>query len=298
MRESFVFYRSFASAIRKIRRPEERLALFDAIVDYALDGIEPGDDVPELIAVLMETIMPQIDANNARYENGKKGGRPKKETEKPVVFNSETSGFETENHRLLNSKPNVNVNVNVNDNVNADVNENGNGNGNVPGSQANTADAPSLSQKIISYLNEKTGSRYRPGAATAKIQGLLDQGYTEADMLTVIDRKCADWLYDDNMREHLRPSTLFRADKFEEYLNAPVSLKMEKEQKRADAESDLRRQLQEKRTALAVIREDIESMKDKDGRVRENLQEYRLLKEQAAILEDTIAQINRKISVK
>lgn len=291
MRDSFVFYRSFVSAIKKIRSNESRLAMYDAIVDYALDGIVPGDDVPELIAVLMETIMPQIDANNKRFEDGKKGGRPKKGTEKPVVFNSETSGFETENHRLLNSKPNVNVDVNADVNADASLNVEGE----CAGLQANADDALSLTRKIISYLNEKTGSQYRPNTATAKIRELLDQGYTEADMRLVIDKKCADWLNDDNMREHLRPSILFRVDKFEEYLNAPISLKLEKKQKQVSAKVNLEKQLKEKTEALAVILDSIESMKDQDGRIKENIQEYRLLKDQAAILEDTITQIEKKL---
>lgn len=290
MRDSFVFYRSFINAIRKIKRAEDRLTLYDAIADYALDDVDPGEDVSEIIAVLMETIKPQIDANNNRYENGKKGGRPKKDNKKPVVSELKTSGFETENHRFLNSKPNVNVDVDSNSNVE--------GEDNGSGSQANADDALSLSEKIISYLNEKTGSRYSADSKSTakKILGLIDEGYTEADMKTVIDKKCADWLYDDNMREQLRPSTLFGA-KFEEYLNAPVSLKMEKEKKRVDTQDELKRQLREKNEALAVIRESIDSMKDEDGRVRENIQEYRLLKDQAAILEDTIGQIERKLRI-
>ena len=62
---------------------------------------------------MFKLIRPQVNANNKRREDGKKGGRPKK-----------TIGFENENHRLLNSKPNVNVNVNENVNVNANENVN------------------------------------------------------------------------------------------------------------------------------------------------------------------------------
>ena len=290
MRDSFVFYRSFKKAIQKIKRKEDKLALYEAITDYALDGTEPDEDASELITVLMETIKPQVDANNKRFENGNKGGRPPKDkSKKPVVSDLKTIGYESENHRFSDSKPNVNVNDNVN------VNEDGDDNGS--GSLPNADDSLSLSERIISYLNEKTGSHYRPASAEAKLQGLLDQGYTEADMRMVIDRKCADWLDDDKMREHLRPSTLFRVDKFEEYLNAPVSLKMEKEQKRTDTKASLEKQLEEKTEALAVISDSIESMKDQDGRVSNNITEYRALKEQAAILEDTIGQIKSRLRI-
>ena len=48
-----------------------------------------------------ELIRPHIDANNKRYEDGKRGGRPRKitgsETEKPLVLNKKTTGFENEN---------------------------------------------------------------------------------------------------------------------------------------------------------------------------------------------------------
>ena len=55
--------------------------------------------------MVLDLVKPQIDANNKRYENGQKGGRPKKSgTEK-------TNGFKNE-------KPNVNENENENVNVN------------------------------------------------------------------------------------------------------------------------------------------------------------------------------------
>ena len=123
MRDSFVFYRSFVKAAKRLP-PEQRLALYEAIINYALDGVEPRDD-DAVIAAIMEVIFPQIDVNNQRYENGKKGGRPKK----PLVSDEKTIGFETKNHRLLNSKPNVNDNVNVNDNDNDNDNEHDNDNG-------------------------------------------------------------------------------------------------------------------------------------------------------------------------
>ena len=118
MRDSFVFYRSFVKSAKKLS-PEQRLALYEAIIDYALDGVEPSDD-DIVIAAIMEVIFPQIEANNQRYENGKKGGRPKK----PLVSDEKTIGFETKNHRFSSEKPNVNDNVNVNVNDNEHDNDN------------------------------------------------------------------------------------------------------------------------------------------------------------------------------
>lgn len=74
MRESVVFYRSFANAIRDLP-PDQFKACAMAIIDYGLDGIEPEESGIEKTVFCMAK--PQIDANNRRYENGTKGGRPK-----------------------------------------------------------------------------------------------------------------------------------------------------------------------------------------------------------------------------
>ena len=127
MRDSFVFYRSFVKSAKKLP-PEQRLALYEAIISYALDGVEPSDD-DVIISAIMEVIFPQIEANNQRYENGKKGGRPKK----PLVSDEKTIGFKDKNHRLSSEKPNVNANDNVNVNANGNGNDNDNDNDNAFG---------------------------------------------------------------------------------------------------------------------------------------------------------------------
>ena len=105
-------------------------------------------------------------------------------------------------------------------------------------------------------------------------------------MRTVIDKKCAEWLNDEKMRGYLRPSTLF-GDKFSEYLNAPIPLKAEREKKHADDRAALKKQLGEKQQALSDLRD---SLKDADKTER------RLLREQIAILEDSIGIIERRLS--
>lgn len=83
-RDSICFYRSFYDAIKALPKKYQAQAL-DAVLAYGLDGIEPtdADGVTQAIFAL---IRPQIDANNKRYINGKKGaehgnkgGRPKNE---------------------------------------------------------------------------------------------------------------------------------------------------------------------------------------------------------------------------
>lgn len=77
-----------------------------------------------------------------------------------------------------------------------------------------------ITKNVIDYLNEKTGKRFRTGAATAKLIGArAKEGFTLEDFRKVIDIKCADWLRDPAMEQYLRPETLFRASKMDGYLN-------------------------------------------------------------------------------
>ena len=129
-RNSFVFYSSFYEAIETL--PDASyLRLSKAIAKYALYGEEPTNlqGYEKNIFVL---IKPQIDANNKRYEDGKKGkeygkkgGRPRKNPTGVIdknptgVIDKNPTGDKTET-----PNDNVNVNVNVNDNVNDDDNVN------------------------------------------------------------------------------------------------------------------------------------------------------------------------------
>ena len=83
MREGFVFYRSFAEALADLDDQTFRKVM-DAIMWYALDGKEP--ELAGIPSAIFKLVKPQIDANQRRYENGRKGGRPKKgeETSEPV----------------------------------------------------------------------------------------------------------------------------------------------------------------------------------------------------------------------
>lgn len=73
---------------------------------------------------------------------------------------------------------------------------------------------------IVSYLNEKAGTKYKPTTAKTKsaINARIADGFKVEDFKTVIDKKCAEWLNDAKMAKYLRPETLF-GTKFEGYLN-------------------------------------------------------------------------------
>jgi uncharacterized phage protein (TIGR02220 family) len=80
----------------------------------------------------------------------------------------------------------------------------------------------SETEAIITYLNQKTDSRYK--VSTSKTQSLikarLKEGYTVKDFYTVIDKKCTDWKGTE-YEKFLRPETLF-GNKFEGYLNQKI----------------------------------------------------------------------------
>ena len=127
-RDSFVFYESFYTAIKELPE-DQQLEVYRAICEYALNGELPEDG--GIAKAMLCLIKPQIDANNKRWENGKKGGR-KAETEtesEPKKNQTETKAEPNANQTETESEPNENANDNDNDNDNG--NENGNANGDV-----------------------------------------------------------------------------------------------------------------------------------------------------------------------
>ena len=111
MRDSFVFYRGFYEAACDLD-DDERLKLYDALAEYALNGAETLKERSVARAVF-KSVKPQIDANNQRYENGKKGGAPK--GNQNARKQPKTTEKQPKNNR---KQPNVNVNANDNANAN------------------------------------------------------------------------------------------------------------------------------------------------------------------------------------
>lgn len=76
--------------------------------------------------------------------------------------------------------------------------------------------------EIIEHLNATCGTNYRPSSSASRkyVGARLAEGFTVADCKRVIDNMAARWLTDERMRQYLRPTTLFRPEKFEGYLNS------------------------------------------------------------------------------
>lgn len=106
-RDSFIFYRSFFEASLPLEAAD-KLALFEAITHYALN--QEITELTPIAKAMFTLIRPQLDANHRRYENGKKGGKPKTELEPKDNLDG------TKGKANKNVNANVNPNPNVNDN--------------------------------------------------------------------------------------------------------------------------------------------------------------------------------------
>lgn len=120
MREQFTFYRSFADALRRIKKDADRAKAYDAICNYALYGIEPDlDSVPDSVAISFDLIRPTLDASKRKAESGKNGGRAKeqeskreanrKQTESKLEANAKRGEIEREKEEEIENENEVEI---------------------------------------------------------------------------------------------------------------------------------------------------------------------------------------------
>jgi uncharacterized phage protein (TIGR02220 family) len=89
--------------------------------------------------------------------------------------------------------------------------------------EQNQTDLKSQAIEILQFLNKKTGRIYRPVDTNLKlIIARLKTGVTVMDCRQVIVKKTREWKGNPKMAEYLRPATLFKEDKFEQYLGELV----------------------------------------------------------------------------
>ena len=79
---------------------------------------------------------------------------------------------------------------------------------------------------VLRHLNDTTGSSFRwrnpkgqPTAHARTVHRVLKAGYTVAQCKQVVESKFQQWGTDEKMIQYLRPETLFRLSKFEQYLD-------------------------------------------------------------------------------
>jgi uncharacterized phage protein (TIGR02220 family) len=74
--------------------------------------------------------------------------------------------------------------------------------------------------KLFEYLNSKSGKHFRNTKTNRDlVKARLAEGFTSDDIKIAIDNVCAGWLGTE-MARYIQPSTIFRASKFEGYVNA------------------------------------------------------------------------------
>lgn len=278
---SFVVYTDIKEIIDDL--DDKQVAdLFRAMLDYQVTG-----KVPKLTGSLKYIFIPirqQMDRDRekwdktraSRSESGRKGGLKSAESRaKQNEANQANASFGSSGEaNEANQAVTVTGTVTVNGDVTGTVSD-------------SLPDAGLLSFDLIQYLNEKTGSDYKADLSNAKrVQSLLDSGYSPDQLRTVIDKKVSEWYGDEKMRPYLRPSTLF-GDKFGEYLAAPISLTAERERDTKRKQTELNKELEEKRQTLSVLKESLTGA-DKTER--------RHLRENIAILEDSIGLIERRLT--
>ena len=97
-RGQFTFYASFATAIARIKSKAARCDAYDAIVNYAIHGIEPDiDSLPDSAAIAFELIRPTLDTSARKAASGKAGGS--KQNGSKTEANRKQSGREKEGEK-------------------------------------------------------------------------------------------------------------------------------------------------------------------------------------------------------
>ncbi len=89
-----------------------------------------------------------------------------------------------------------------------------------------------VAQCVINYLNDKTGKQFKANSAATRnfIHGRIKEGYTQQDFIRVIDLQTKKWLTSREFSQFLRPSTLFNATNFENYMNELATVQRVKKQ--------------------------------------------------------------------
>ena len=295
-KNSFVVYTDIKETLDDLS-DSEVAALFRGMVDYQVTGEDPK--FSGTLKYIFIPIRQQMDRNNTKWERkkavraeaGRQGGIRSGEVRRAKAE------AEANEANASQSKQNEANEANEAVTVNGTVNVNVNGNGTVTVSDG--SDAESLSRSLISYLNEKSGGKYKPTEElTDRIGELLDAGYTEKDMRDVIDKKVAEWKDDSKMRGYLRPRTLF-GDKFEEYVSAPESLEIENQRKEEQRKHEIAEKLQEERTTkaekLSTILDRLKVIRNGPGGIKGALSEFQELNDRRIVLEQDLEFIDKKL---
>lgn len=291
-KNSFVVYTDIKETLDDLT-DEQVAALFRGMVDYQITGEDPK--FSGALKYVFIPIRQQMDRNNTKWERkkavraeaGRQGGIRSGEVRRAKAENEANEANASQSKQNEANEANEAVTVTVNGTVNV------NGNGTV--TVSDEADAESLSRSLISYLNEKSGGSYKPtDEITDRIGELLAAGYTETDMIRVIDSKVSEWKDDAKMRSYLRPRTLF-GDKFEEYVRGPVPIEVEEKKKKQEIAEKLQEERSTKAESLSSILGRLKVIRDGPGGIKGAWDEYKELQDKKIVLEQDLEFIDAKL---
>lgn len=106
-RKQFTFYESFYAAIKRIRKPADRCLAYDALVLYALEGVEPENELPDAAAIVFDLCKPNLDAARKKAESGRQGGNKPKANRKQTVSKEEANSKQGESKTEATDKQTV-----------------------------------------------------------------------------------------------------------------------------------------------------------------------------------------------
>lgn len=198
--DHFTFYKNYYDIIKYLN-DEQKVLIVNAILEFMFEDKEPK--LEGLLLGIWNNIKMPLNTTKNKVIKGKKGGAPKgndnakKTTKKQPKNNLKTTKKQANN---------ISVSVSV-------------------------SNSDSVSNKVINKLNELNNSKYKSTSEETQklIRGRLEEGYTEEDLLLVVEKMSYLWnrepkRNEKDMRPYLRPSTLFRKSNFENYLNMPVNV--------------------------------------------------------------------------
>lgn len=155
MRESFTFHRSIYEAIRDLPRDVQG-EIYTAIMEYGLYGNETAQLKP-IARSIFTLVKPLLHNDMTRYENGSKGGRPKK----PNQNRTETESKPNNNLNITEQEPNDNQNETPKNTPidNLDNNSNNNSLSPLPSPSQTTPEQDEEFERFWDMYKKKTGDR-------------------------------------------------------------------------------------------------------------------------------------------
>lgn len=280
--KGFVVYGDYKAIVDELD-DEQAGKLFRGMLNYFVSGEEPKfQDVLKFVFI---PIKQQMDRDGNKYakrcERNRQNAQMRWDANGCDRMRTDANGCDRIKKMrtdAIAANTNTNININTNKDTNTKPPESGN----------------QFFPALLSFLNSETGGTYEETEQfDDMVRDLLNKGYTEQDIRTVIHKKSIEWSCDGKMRSCLRPSVLL-GDKFEEYLNAPEPIEAEEEKQHRESADELERDLEQKTGEFDSLNEEIRRIRESDND-NVNYDEFNAMKLRAAILEQEIDSIHRRL---